>query len=68
MKFRIDLKIFAFLVLFYFTKQIEIYALIMIFAVIHELSHLLMGIILGFKPDSIELIPLRTKSFIQNKL
>ena len=40
MKFRIDLKIFAFLILFYFTRQIEIYALIMLFAIIHELSHL----------------------------
>lgn len=63
MKFRIDLKIFAFLILFYFTRQIEIYALVMIFAIIHELGHLVVGIVLGFKPQNIELIPLRTKSF-----
>ena len=47
MRFRIDLKIFIFLVLFYFTKQIEIYALIMIFAIIHELGHLVAGILMG---------------------
>ena len=34
MRFRIDLKIFIFLILFYFTKQIESYAFIMIFAII----------------------------------
>ena len=41
MRFRIDLKIFIFLIIFYFTKQIEIYAMIMLFALIHELGHLL---------------------------
>ena len=63
MKLRLDLKIFAFLVLFYFTRQIEVYALIMIFAIIHEFGHLIVGIILGFKLEKIELIPLRFKSF-----
>lgn len=58
MKFRIDLKIFAFVILFYFTRQIEIYALIMLFAIIHELAHLLAGVLLKFKPDSMELIPM----------
>lgn len=64
MRFKIDLKIFVFLVLLYFTKQIEIYALIMVFAIIHELAHLVMGIILGFSPEQIELNPLRFKNFI----
>ena len=40
MRFRIDLKIFLFIILFYFTKQIEIYAMIMFFAILHELGHL----------------------------
>lgn len=57
MRFRIDLKIFIFLILFYFTKQIEIYALIMIFAIIHELGHLVAGILMGMKPEKIELMP-----------
>ena len=57
MRFRIDLKIFLFLIVFYFTKQLEIYILMIIFAIIHELAHLVAGILLGFKPDKLELIP-----------
>ena len=57
MRFRIDLKIFIFLILFYFTKQIEIYAMIMFFAIIHEMGHLSAGIMLGMKPEKIEIMP-----------
>ena len=57
MRFRIDLKIFIFLIIFYFTKQIEIYAMIMLFALIHELGHLLAGILMEMKPEKIELMP-----------
>ncbi len=57
MRFRIDLKIFVFIILFYFTKQIEIYAMIMFFAIFHELGHLLAGLLLGMKPDKMEIMP-----------
>ena len=57
MRFRIDLKIFIFLIIFYFTKQIKIYAIVMLFAFIHELGHLLMGLILGMKPEKLEIMP-----------
>ncbi len=57
MRFRIDLKIFLFLLLFYFTKQIETYVLIIIFALIHELGHLIAGMLMGMKPEKIELKP-----------
>lgn len=57
MRFRIDLKIFIFLILFYFTKQIEVYAMIMFFAIIHELGHLLAGLLMGMKPEKIEIMP-----------
>ncbi len=57
MRFRIDLRIFIFLILLYLTNQIEIYALIMCFAIIHELGHLLAGIVLGFRPNKIEINP-----------
>ncbi len=57
MRFRIDLKIFLFLIIFYFTKQIQIYVLIMIFAFIHELGHLLAGILSGMKPEKLEIKP-----------
>lgn len=57
MSIKIDLKIFLFILLFIITNQIEIYALVMFFAIIHELGHLLAGVSLGFKPKSINIIP-----------
>jgi len=56
-RFRIDLKIFIIIILFYLTKQIQIYALIMIFALIHELAHLLAGILIKMKPEKLEIMP-----------
>lgn len=58
MIFRIDLKIFIFLILFYFTRQIEIYSMIMLFAIIHEFSHLLAGILLKMKVKRVTLMPM----------
>ncbi len=57
MKFRIDLKIFIFVILFLITNQIKIYAMIMIFAIIHELGHLIAGMLLGMKAEKIEIKP-----------
>lgn len=57
MRFRLDLKIFLFLILFYFTKQIDIYIVMIIFAIIHELGHLIFGIILGLRPEKMDLMP-----------
>jgi stage IV sporulation protein FB len=56
-RFRIDLKIFIIIILFYLTKQIQIYALIMIFALIHELAHLVAGILIKMKPEKLEIMP-----------
>ena len=57
MSFKIDLKIFLFFILFYFTKQVESYVVIILFAIIHELGHLIAGLALGMKPESIKLMP-----------
>ena len=57
MQIKINLKIFLFLIIFILTKQIKIYSLLMIFALIHELGHIAMGLILGFQPQSISIIP-----------
>ena len=57
MKFRIDLKILFFLILFFFTGQIKIYLIVMFFALLHEIMHLLIGVILGFKSQKIEMMP-----------
>lgn len=58
MIFRIDLKIFIFLILFYLTRQIKIYSIIMLFAIIHEFSHLIAGILLGMKVKRVSLMPM----------
>ena len=57
MRFRIDLKLFLIVFIFIFTKQIHIYILMMIFALLHELGHLFAGILLKMKPEKIEIIP-----------
>ena len=57
MKLRIDLKILFFLALFYFTKQLKVYLIVLFFAFLHELAHLVVGIILGFRPSQIEIMP-----------
>lgn len=57
MIFRIDLKIFIFLIILYFTRQIEIYWLIMLFAFLHEFGHLMAGIILKMKVKKISIMP-----------
>ena len=57
MKIRIDLKILFFLALFYFTNQIKTYLLVLGFAFLHELAHMLVGLFLGVKPQAIEIMP-----------
>lgn len=49
MSIKIDLRIFLFGILFLLTKQIEIYAILMIFAFLHELGHLFSRINFGFQ-------------------
>ena len=58
MQIRINLKIFIFMVIFYLTRQIEIYGILMLFAFLHEMGHLLSGILLGFKVQSLCINPL----------
>ena len=58
MKIRLHLKIFVFIAIFIVTRQIEIYGILMLFALFHELGHMLAGIIFGFKPKSLEIMPL----------
>lgn len=57
MNIKVNLKIFLFIFIFYITKQIHIYAMLMFFAFVHEMGHLFFGIILGLKPKSLEIMP-----------
>ena len=58
MHVKLDLKIILVLLIFFLTDQIEMYLLFMFFAILHELGHLIMGLLLGFKPKGIKLIPM----------
>ena len=57
MHIKVNLQIFLFIVIFALTHQIEIYAWIMLFAFIHELGHMIAGIVLRLKPKSLSLMP-----------
>ena len=48
MQIKVDLKIFIAILIFLLTEQLNIYIVFMLFAIIHELGHVLTGIILGF--------------------
>ncbi len=58
MHIKINLKIFIFIIIFLLTRQIEIYGLLMLFAFLHELGHLIVGLILKFKPQDLSINPL----------
>lgn len=57
MNIKINIKIFALILLFYLTKQIEIYAMFMVFTMIHEGAHLICGMLLGLKPQALKIMP-----------
>ena len=68
MKIRLHLRIFIFIAIFILTRQIEIYGVLMLFAVFHELGHMLAGILLGFKPNSIEIMPVGLSIGFESKV
>ena len=55
MSIRIDIKILLFLVIFYITKQLDIYLLLMLFIIFHELTHLTVAMLLGSMPITMEI-------------
>ena len=57
MKIKLNLQIFIFILIFILTKQIKVYGILMLFAFIHEIGHMLAGICLGFKPSNLEVMP-----------
>jgi len=57
MQIKVNLQIFIFLLIFYLTKQLEIYAVLMLLAFLHECGHLLAGLLLKLKPRKLEINP-----------
>lgn len=58
MQIKVDLKILIFALIFFLTNQIKLYILLMIFAFIHEMAHLITGVCLWFKPSVLEVKPI----------
>ena len=58
MQIKINLKVFAFALFFCLTNQLKIYLLLMLFAIIHEIGHILSGILLGLKVQKLEILPI----------
>lgn len=57
MTIKIDLKIFIFIIIICLMNKIEIYVTLMLFALVHELAHLITGMLVGFKPESVKVSP-----------
>lgn len=53
----INIEIFLFIIIFILTKQIKIYAIFILFTLIHEITHAIAGIILGLKIKKIAIMP-----------
>lgn len=57
MRIKINIQIFAIVAILILTNQIEIYAWLMLFALIHEVAHMCVGMILNLKPKTLEIQP-----------
>lgn len=66
MHIKIDLKIFVFLLLFVLIGQVKIYALLIGFALLHEIGHLIMGVAVGLKPQEMKMTPVGISITFQN--
>lgn len=53
----INIEIFLFIILFIITKQIDLYVIFIFLTLIHELSHMIAGILLGLKPKKFMIMP-----------
>lgn len=57
MHIKFDLKVLLFVLFFFILGFEKLYILFLIFAIIHELSHMVVGIMLGFEPSKIQIMP-----------
>lgn len=53
----INIEIILFIILFIVTKQIGLYALFILFVLLHEICHMIVGMGLGFKSKKISIMP-----------
>ncbi len=57
MKIKVNIQIFAIIIILLLTKQIEMYSWLMLFAFIHEIAHMCVGMALKLKPEMLEIEP-----------
>lgn len=57
MKIKVNIQIFAIIIILLLTKQIEMYSWLMLFAFIHEIAHMCAGMALKLKPEMLEIEP-----------
>ena len=57
MQIRINLQIVVFILIFILKNQIKLYSMLMGFGFIHECAHILMGLLLGLKIQSLSIMP-----------
>ena len=57
MRIRINIQIFIVMIILAITRQIEIYAWLMLFALLHELAHMIAGLCLKLKPKTLAIEP-----------
>ncbi len=57
MQIKVDIKIFIFFLIFLITKKIKVYGILMIFSLLHEIGHFICGLLLGFKPQKMTVLP-----------
>ncbi len=57
MHIKFDFKVILFVLFFFILGFEKLYLLFLIFAIIHELSHMVIGILLGFEPAKIQIMP-----------
>ena len=65
----INIEIFLFIILFIFTRRILIYVIFIVFTLVHELAHMIVGIALGLTPKKLNVMPFGFKvSFVEEKI
>ena len=57
MHIKFDLKLIIFVLFFFVLDAEDLYFLFLIFAIVHELFHMIIGILLGFQPSKICIMP-----------
>lgn len=58
MKIEINLKIIFVIILFFLLNNLDLYIMFLIFVLIHEIAHLIVGILIGGKPQKLYINPL----------